>query len=122
MSNTFKLSAIRSAAEKKYAPLQIDVSENEDGSDLVDLIPVMRLSPERRRRVEALQKNRAEGTVGDFDGLEEFLREFITAVASSDARGKKLLDVVGSDIAFLAQIVEEYSERTQPGEASSSES
>ncbi len=122
MSNVFTLSNFRKAADAKYAPLQIDVSKDEDGSDLVNLIPVLRLSKEKRKEFSALQEERKSAEHTDFDDLEDFLHRFIEAIAETPAQAKKLLDQPFADLAFLSEVISEYSERTSPGEASSSES
>lgn len=122
MSNTFTLSSVKAAAERKYAPVQVDLSDAEDGSDLVTLTPVLRLSKVRRRELEALQKVREDSKSTSLDDLEQFLRNYLSVVVDNKAAAKKLLDVVGEDIPFMAELVREYSERTTPGEASSSES
>ena len=105
---SFTLADIQAAADKKYGPVTITL----EGDDVVTLTNPLRLSKANRDKLQALD---------DEDDVEIKLTGVIKAVASQ-ADAKRLLAAVGGDLATLAQIVTDWQEATQVGEASPSPS
>lgn len=139
---TIKLDEVRANVSRKYAPLEIDL-----GAETVSLRQTIRLSKGERDKLAKLQADRvresraqereeaarqarvAAGEVDDSDIVDEsdettleYFKQFIAIVADSKAGAEALFDAVGDDVAVLGEIVTEYAESTQVGEASSSES
>ncbi|MEU6572289.1 phage tail assembly protein [Streptomyces sp. NPDC046805] len=110
----FSLDNIRAAAEAKYGSTDIELG---DGF-VARLLNPLRLPKEKRAELLKIQ----EKLDGDDADQEQVLADAIRLVAENDTAGEKLLDAVGSDLAVLAQIFASYSEGTQVGEASASES
>lgn len=111
------LKEIYDAVEEKYAPIEIDLG---DGSDPVVLKPYLRL-PEKRRKALAEYLGTIREAVDDENNTSldeaEFLKKMILSVAENETRGKALIKVVGDDLAVMKAIVDEYNDKTNPGEA-----
>lgn len=140
---TIKLDTIRENVSRKYAPLVIEL----DADNAVSLRQVIRLSKAERDALTKLQADRVReareaernekarlarveaGEVDDSDlsdtsdeSLLSYFKAFIKLVADSPAGAEALFAALDDDVAILGEIVTEYSESTQVGEASSSES
>ncbi|MFJ6893591.1 phage tail assembly protein [Streptomyces hokutonensis] len=111
---SFSLDSIRAAAEAKYGSTDIDLG---DGF-VTRLVNPLRLPKEKRAELLKIQ----EKMDGDDVDQELVLADAVRLVAENPKAAEKLLDAVGSDLAVLAQIFATYSEGTQVGEASASES
>ncbi|MFD7259319.1 phage tail assembly protein [Streptomyces sp. NPDC059874] len=105
---SYTLDDIRAAAEAKYGATEINF-----GDDVCRLLNPLRLPKEKRAELLAIQ-DQLDGEDAD---QEEVLVQAIRLVAESQAAANKLLKVVGSDLAILAQIFETYGQGTQAGEA-----
>jgi hypothetical protein len=110
----FSLDSIRAAAEAKYGSTDIELG---DGF-VVRLLNPLRLPKEKRAELLKIQ----EKLDGDDVDQELVLADAVRLVADNEKAAEKLLSEVGSDLAVLAQIFATYSEGTQVGEASASES
>lgn len=133
------LTDILAAADQKYGSYFIDLPSGET----LRLRPVLRLPDEDKDKLTALQQRRDDAAEAEkaeveaetaddapaFD-TQAYLREFITIVAKEAALVDELFALpvpssgltVGTDPAVLLEIVNDYSEATQPGEAKPSES
>ncbi|WP_327292443.1 phage tail assembly protein [Streptomyces sp. NBC_01198] len=110
----FSLDDIRAAAEAKYGSTDIDLG----GENIVRLLNPLRLAKAARARLVAIQDELGE----DDADQEALLSEALVLVAETPGKGKALLKAVGDDLAVLASLFERYSEGTQAGEASASQS
>lgn len=122
---SFTLNDIHKAAEAKYGSTDFEL---EDGFT-VKLLNPLRLSKTNRDALIALQE-----TLNDekpaVEGEEKpepvdqqlVLQDSIRLVADSETGATKLLDSIGDDLAALVTIFGMYSDGTQAGEASGSQS
>jgi hypothetical protein len=112
MAKTFTLDNFREAAEKKYGAMEIDLG---DGT-VCRLTNALRLPKSKRDSLLKMQDDmKKEGA-----DQEQMLMDCLRLVAESVPAANKLLKAIGSDLAVLAEIFEQYSEGTQAGEASAS--
>mgnify|MGYP000984602930 CR=1 FL=1 len=116
MSNVYTLADIKSAMDKKYAPLVVDG---------ITFQNVMRLGKEDRKKVLELvdtvnEKDEDGEETRDMDAMMDKIKEILALVADKDP--KKLLDAIGDDLAVAMHIMTLWSEATQAGEADSSPS
>lgn len=102
------LADIQAAADKKYGPLVI--SDVPGGP--VELINPIRLSKEKRAALTALDK---ADEAGDID-VDEKVAECIK-LATKPADAKRLLTALGGDLAQLKEVIEQWAEGGQVGEA-----
>jgi hypothetical protein len=110
----FSLDSIRAAAEAKYGSTDIELADD----FVVRLLNPLRLPKEKRAELLKIQ----EKLDGDDADQEQVLADAIRLIAENEKAAEKLLAEVGSDLAVLAQIFASYSDGTQVGEASASES
>lgn len=104
------LDSIRAAADAKYGATEIDLGNG----TVVRLLNVLRLTAEKRAEVRALRSGDADSDETDQVAM---FHKMIRAIAETPAQAEALLTAVGDDLALLAQIVSEYAEGTQAGEA-----
>lgn len=114
------LDSIRDAADKKYAPLVIDLG---DGTE-VELANVLRLGKEKRAELSRIQDFLADDDAAEASEDEkiEMIREILRLVATDTNSVNRMLNIVGDDIAFLMQVFDTYQSKEDLGEASASES
>jgi hypothetical protein len=110
----FTLDSIREAAEAKYGSTDIDLGDD----FIVKLVNPLRLAKSDRASLMAKQAE-LEAEDADQEGL---LAECIMLVAENPTAGEKLLEAIGDDLALMVQIFKTYSEGSELGEASASES
>lgn len=108
---SFTLDDIRAAAEAKYGAMEIDL-----GDDVVRLVNPLRLSKAKRDELTAINDRLEEEGVDQ----EAVFHDAIRLVAETPGQATKLLKAVGSDLAILAEVFENYGKTTQVGEASAS--
>jgi len=110
----FTLDDIRKAADAKYASTNIDLG---DGFT-VELLNPLRLAKADRDVLTEISDRMEE------DGADqaEILGDAIRAAAKSKAAAEKLIEAIDGDLAVLAELFENYTESTQVGEASASQS
>lgn len=108
-----KLSDIKAAAEAKYGSLNIDT-----GDGIITLRNVLRLSKEERASLTSLQESMKEEGADQEGALDEILK----LVAQTEGQGKKLIALLGDDLAAKMELFEKYGDQTQVGEASPSQS
>lgn len=132
----FTLDDIRSAAEAQYGSLDIPLSPTKT----VKMLNAMRHPKEKRAAIMALQdelnalrdkgvddegKEReltSDESVELMSKQEELMDRLLIAVCESDEAGRALLEALGGDITQKMVVFEKYSEGTQAGEASTSQS
>lgn len=105
-----KLSDAQAAADKKYAPLGVEL----DDRTVVMRTPV-RLSKDERKKLTAATK--AEDADDPIDTIEAAFRVVISKKEDADA----LIKAIGGDLGVALEIFKAFSEESQLGEASSSE-
>lgn len=110
MATKIKLSDIKDAAEKKYGIVSIEL--NEDGSEVADLTPALRLSKADRLKLEDINKPDADGKDAD---IQDVFEGWARIVAGPNA--ERLIELVGGRIDVWVGIQEEWAEKTQAGEA-----
>jgi hypothetical protein len=123
MSKNISLDGLRAKVEEKYEPLEIDTPQG-----TFVLRPVLRCSKAEREQVlsklEALgQAEEEDSKVSTVDRLENLMavaREVISIV-TADKRGAELIKLLGEDAPLALEILNQWQEATQPGEASSSQ-
>lgn len=108
------LDDIRTAAHARYGSTDIAI----DATRTVRLLNPLRLTKTRRGELADLQKRLS---AEDAD-QEKAISDMIRCVADSRAGGDALIKAAAGDLAVLATIIERYSEGTQVGEASASQS
>lgn len=99
------LADIQAAADRKYGPLVVDLGDRK-----VELVNPIRLSKEKRDKLTSID---------DQTDVDKKLAA-IVRLACSPADAKALLAAVGSDLAALAEIVSQWTQAAQVGEASPS--
>lgn len=140
---TIDMKEVNAAADAEYEPCII---RGVPGGD-VTLLPVTRLSTEKREALFALDdapkpakkaaasksgsptKRAAAKKAADSAGRAAeaastigSLEKLLQIVAATDDEGKRLLDHLNGDVARLSFIVKEWQKATQPGEAEPSPS
>jgi len=106
---------IRQAAEEKYGPYII---EGIPGGN-VTLLNAIRLPKSKRMRLVKLQSMQAKEMVKEQDQL---LRDMLQLVAATADDAQRLLAVVGDDSALMAELLNDYGQKAQSGNASPSPS
>lgn len=121
-----KVADLRREAEEKYTDLPLEL----DDGTTVQLQNLLRLNDQARRTAQVMlaslnqdEKDGAEGTDGEqLDKLarqERIIRDLLKLVADDPAAA----GVVDTwDLPMLLLVLERWTERTQPGEAPSSDS
>ena len=132
---TFSLDQIRAAADAKYGSLDIPLSDK-DG-DVVRLLNPLRMSEQQRAELQVIQNklnDAADKSEEEGDGEEAapaedavkeqtaLIAELLLCVAENKTAGQKLLDALNGDLAMTMVVFEQYTEGTQLGEASASQS
>lgn len=128
---TFSLDQIRAAADAKYGSLDIPLSDKP--GDVVRLLNPLRMSEEQRKELQVIQnklndaadKDSGEDEQASEDAIAaqtELIKEMLLAVAENKQAGQKLLDALNGDLAMTMVVFEQYTEGTQLGEASASQS
>ena len=105
-----KLSDAQAAADKKYAPLGIEL----DDRTVVLRTPV-RLSKEERDQLQEATK--AEEQDDPIDTIESAFRIVIADEDDAEA----LISAIGGDLGVALEVFNAFTKETQLGEASSSE-
>lgn len=109
-----KLSDIRKAADKKFAPTEFEL----DDGTIISLKHPLRLDEKKRRAISNLKDSLdAEGA-----DAATVVGKALTDGAVTPAQGKKLVASAEGDVAILLSLLEAWFEGTDMGEASSSES
>lgn len=115
--NMLTLADIRRELENKYGPFKF----MGEGGDVYELTAAMRLSKEVRKHVQSLLDTLGnEDGVQDEDGLVAALEEVFIAICN-DGKGYSLVRELKGDLALLMDLLQRWQEKTQPGEASSSQ-
>lgn len=115
------LADVVKAADAKYGPFVLGLGDDSE----VTLLNGARIEKEKRKRLIALQKEqKALQDAGDVnpDQEESFLYELVRLIAASDDDAQRLLNATAHDFALLAEVIDQYSEATQVGEALPSQS
>lgn len=107
-----KFNDLAKAADKKYAPLELDLP---DESKVVLRLP-LRLSREERKAITRAFDVKDEEEKDMLDIYTDVFRIVIEEKEAAD----KLLDLMGEDLAMYQELFAEFAERMQPGEAGSS--
>ena len=119
MEQGVTLEGLRQEASKRYADYPVHLDE----TTWVVLRAPLRLSTDDRSRLRQLQRSlsdmRDDPQYSDVDLLET-LRNMIRTVANDRRLADQLIEAIGEDLALLQTLFEDYSERTQAGEASHS--
>lgn len=113
------LADIKNAADRKYGPFEVDLG---DGVE-VTLLNVLRLPKDKRAEFTAQQKllDTAQGAAEqDLDEITAKLCDLLRVIAATPEGAERLIDAMGDDNGVLMELWEQYSEATQPGEASPS--
>jgi hypothetical protein len=118
---TFTLDDIRSTAEAKYGSTDIDMG----GAGIVVLRNALRLSSDERQELLTFQEKLSAGKDDEdapaVSGEEvQIVSDMIRLVAADKALADKMLATIGDDLGVLMELVGQYSEGTQLGEASAS--
>lgn len=107
-----KFNDLAKAADKKYAPLELDLP---DETKVVLRLP-LRLSREERKAITRAFDVKDEEEKDMLDIYTDVFRIVIEEKEAAD----KLLDLMGEDLAMYQELFAEFAERMQPGEAGSS--
>lgn len=119
MDQGVTLDGLRQEASKRYADYPVRMDEH----TTVVLRAPLRLSSEDRmslRRMQTSISDMQDDPEYSDAHLLEVLRNMIRTVADNRERAQVLVDAIGDDLAVLQTLFEDYSERTQAGEASHS--
>jgi len=119
MSTELTLDDINEAVEAKYGALIIPV-----GSHEVELVNALRLPKAKRKALLSLQESMSstddEGNEQEVD-QEAVLEDMLRLVCKTEGQGNKLITALGSDLAKLVYVFEQYTGKTELGEASPSQ-
>ena len=107
-----KFNDLAKAADKKDAPLELDLP---DETKVVLRLP-LRLSREERKAITRAFDVKDEEEKDMLDIYTDVFRIVIEEKEAAD----KLLDLMGEDLAMYQELFAEFAERMQPGEAGSS--
>lgn len=116
MTNSFTLDDLRAEVEKKYAPLQITLS---DGT-VVTLRHLLRLKDKVREQVVDTLKL-LESTDGEDQDAAEMIDAATTVLKLVADQGTKLIRELDGDVTLIMAVLERWAESTQPGEATPSD-
>lgn len=111
----FKLTQIDKDARELFGDLVIELDEGVE----VTLVNTLRLSEEK---LEALGAAKTLTDVENEKELVQSYHDWVRIVAEDDDQAELLIDAVGSRIDMWATMQVKWTERTQAGEASTSES
>lgn len=106
------LASIRAAADRKYGPYELQLS---DGS-VVSLLNPLRLDDEKYEVLIAAENP------DDKRKPREMFEEIIRTVARSASDAEALIAEAAGDVPTLAELVKDYGKSAQPGEAEPSAS
>lgn len=110
-----QLADLQAAVEKKYEPIEL-----EDGTSKAVLQTLM-LLPKEKRKEYAKRAKAFNAAAEEEDADQADLAIDLLAIVADDAKAlRKILN--GANLGVLLMLVEQYSEATQPGEASGSPS
>lgn len=127
------LAQLQAEADERYGNYEIEISED----CVVVLLPVLRLPDDKHDKVRELLRKintmqeaaSAEQTDESADGkasgtatLRATVHEFFRTVAKTKKPVDELLKRCGDDLGLLLVLIEDFSEASQAGEASSSPS
>jgi hypothetical protein len=115
---SFTVDSIREKAAQEYASTDIELN---DGTTAVLLNP-LRLSKAKRKKLMSIQDDLETEEGEEEKDQEDVLADAIRLVAETKEQGTALLKEFGGDLAALATIFSLYTESTQVGEASASQS
>lgn len=105
-----KLSDVQAAADKKYAPLGIELDDR-----TVTLRTPVRLSKEERKTLS--EATNAEEADDPIDTIESAFR----VVVADNKDAEALIKAIGGDLGVALELFSAFTAETQLGEASSSE-
>lgn len=108
----FTLDDIRAAAEKKYGHTDIMIPEFGE----VRLLNAMQLPKEKRDLLGKAQESVEGEEQSEQDELASFHR-VIRIVARSEHEANALINAVGDNLAFMAEVFDAYNKGTELGEA-----
>lgn len=115
MTNVYSLADLKSDIEKKYAPLEIEL-----GRGKVQIRSILRLGKEERKAVvDAISVFTEDAKDVDSEEMFEAVKTVLRTCAA-DNKGDTLINAIGDDFALGMQIMNLWSEVTQPGEAENS--
>lgn len=128
----FTLADIQAAADAKFGDCRIALGGNEE----VILRNGLRMPKEERReltglqkRLDALQSDDEEIQQSELmpdedqaDAMTRLIRDILSLVAADKATVTTMLSRIGDDLPTLLQVLTEYGQVAQPGEASPSPS
>lgn len=118
------LDGLRNKVDNKYEALEIETEK-----ETFSLRPILRCPKNERdlvlTKLEELGKDDGEGedTTSSVDRMDSALtvaREVISIV-TANKRGKALVALLGDDFLLVMEVLNQWQEATQPGEASSSQ-
>lgn len=113
----FKISQIRKDAQVRFGDFVID--DIEVDGEPVTLVHTFRLSDEAR---EELKNAKGLDDIETQEELVETYQHWARTVAKTPEQGQALVDIVGKELDTWVELQVQWTARTQPGEASTSES
>lgn len=114
MASSITLADIKRSAERKYAPLSVEL----DNGATVKLLPILKLTKDKRDALTHL----GDETEGDDEDVLTVFLSWAFAVADTEDGAAALADAIGDDLTYWKELQTQWVDRTQPGEAKPSES
>ncbi len=117
----YSLDQLRNDVEKKYQDFSIEIGPDH----VVRFRSPMRLKKDERTELKNLFKMYQEfqdntdddSALDNADMMQEMLRDQLRLVAENKKSVEELLEAIGDDLAMLSELLEQYNEATQVGEA-----
>jgi hypothetical protein len=111
------LSDIQKAAEKKFGDFEIHV-----GEEVLYFSQALRMEKAKRRELAKAMNLRERSQTDNDDDLYDVFKDAFRITARGEGTFDKLYAAVGDDPAVWQELFQEFTESTQAGEASPSES
>lgn len=122
MSDVFTLDTLREQLEEKYGSFKVGLSDG----DVAEFQNAMRLPKAKRvglmkamKDLEVAEDGEELDEEAQLEAQEAAVKKVIE-LAVKDGKGKKVIKEVGDDLVFLIELINQWQEQTQLGEASNS--
>jgi hypothetical protein len=117
MGSVFTLDSLREEAEKKYAPVTLDLG---DGVE-IELRSLIRLPKKDRAVAFDLLKTIEDNDGNSSDGVEVLTESALKLLGTVADKGPLLVKALGDDLSLILEVLSLWMDGSQPGEAESSQ-
>lgn len=116
MGSVFTLDSLREEAQKKYAPITIDL-----GDKTVELRSLLRLPKKERGVAFDLLKAIEENDGNSSEGVEFLTENGLKLLSTVADDGPAIVKALGDDLSLILEVLAVWMDGSQPGEAGSSQ-